>query len=176
MASAEAITRARTVRLLILDVDGVLTDGTLYFGERGEMMKSFNIRDGHGIKMLAESGVQIAIITGRRSPMVEERARNLGIQHVYQGYEDKLTALHALTNELGLTAAQCGAIGDDVLDLPVLRRCGFAATVPDAPEIVRRHAHFVTQIPGGRGAVRELCEFILQAQGHLDALLARYLE
>jgi 3-deoxy-D-manno-octulosonate 8-phosphate phosphatase (KDO 8-P phosphatase) len=170
------IERAADVRLLVLDVDGVLTDGTLYFGESGEALKSFNIRDGHGIKMLMESGVAVAIITGRRSKMVEERARNLGIPHLIQGAEDKKTALEALVRETSVPVGACAAIGDDVLDLPVLRRVRFAVTVPDAPAIVLEHAHYVTRIAGGRGAVRELCELILSAQGQLDARLAKYLD
>lgn len=168
--------KAARVRLVIFDVDGVLTDGRLYFGNDGNEFKAFHIRDGHGIKMLAECGVEIAIITGRRSRMVEERARNLGIRRIYQGYEDKRTAFQALLAELAIAPERCGAIGDDVLDLPLFTRCGFAATVPDAPEIVRRHAHLVTRAGGGRGAAREVCEFIMQAKGRLDSVLARYLD
>ena len=170
-----ALALAQDIRLLILDVDGVLTDGTLYFGETGEALKSFNIRDGHGIKMLMEGGVAVAIITGRRSRMVEERARNLGIPHLIQGAEDKAAALAKLVEASGIPPDACAAIGDDVLDLPVLRRVRFAATVPDAPEIVLKHAHYVTKVAGGRGAVRELCELILRSQDKLDAAHAKYL-
>jgi 3-deoxy-D-manno-octulosonate 8-phosphate phosphatase (KDO 8-P phosphatase) len=167
--------RARAVRLLVLDVDGVLTDGTLYFGDAGEVLKAFNIRDGHGLKMLAQAGVPAAIITGRSAPAVAARARNLGIDLVQQGVEDKAAALAALTAQTGVAPEHCAAIGDDVLDLPVLRRVRLAATVPDAPAVVREHAHYVTRAGGGRGAVRELCELILAAQGRLDSALAPYL-
>ena len=168
-------TRAGAVRLLILDVDGVLTDGTLYVGDHGEALKAFNIRDGHGIKLLAEGGVASAIITGRTSKAVEARAANLGIKHLIQGAEDKRTALATLLQRTGLSASDCAAIGDDVLDLPILTRVAFAATVPEAPLIVREHVHYVTQTPGGRGAVRELAELILSGQGKLTGLVNRYL-
>lgn len=167
--------RARRVRLLVLDVDGVLTDGTLWFGESSEEIKGFNIRDGHGIRMLATAGIRPAIITGRRSRAVQHRARNLGIDLLIEGADDKRAAFESLCASAGVAPEACGAIGDDVVDLPILRRCGFAAAVPDAPEIVRAHVHYVTAAPGGRGAVRELCELILREQGLLEGALARYL-
>ena len=167
--------RAQRVRVAAFDVDGVLTDGALYYTDAGEELKAFNVQDGHGIKMLQESGVAIAIITSRKSKLVANRARNLGIEHLYQGVENKLDAMNALLKSLGLTLEDASYMGDDVIDLPVMRRCGFAASVPEAPALVRQHAHYVTRAGGGRGAAREFCEFVLHAQGNLDAALARYL-
>ncbi|MGQ5522478.1 3-deoxy-manno-octulosonate-8-phosphatase KdsC [Chitinimonas sp. PSY-7] len=167
--------RAQTVRLMIFDVDGVMTDGSLYYTDAGEEMKAFNSLDGHGLKMLKQSGVQLAIITGRQSKLVEHRARNLGIDHLIQGAHDKRASFEALLDKLGFTADQCGYMGDDVIDLPVMRRAHFAIAVPDSPTVVRQHAHYVTGARGGHGAVREACEVIMQAQGTLDAQLAAYL-
>jgi 3-deoxy-D-manno-octulosonate 8-phosphate phosphatase (KDO 8-P phosphatase) len=127
------------------------------------------------MKMLQESGVKLAIITSRTSPCVEERARNLGIDLLYQGAGDKLAAFNALLDHCGVAADSCSFIGDDVVDLPAMRRCGLAASVPDAPPVVRRQAHYVTRARGGHGAARELCELIMQAQGTLSARLAAYL-
>ena len=171
----DILTKAQVLRVAAFDVDGVLTDGALYYTDAGEEFKAFNVQDGHGIKMLQESGVAIAIITSRKSPLVANRARNLGIEHLYQGVENKLDAMNALLQTLGFTLEQASYMGDDVIDLPVMRRCGFAASVPEAPAIVRQHAHYVTRAGGGRGAVREFCEYVLHAQGKLDAALARYL-
>ena len=163
------------MRVAAFDVDGVLTDGALYYTDAGEELKAFNVQDGHGIKMLQESGVAIAIITSRKSKLTANRARNLGIEHLYQGVDNKLDAMNALLKSLGLTLEDASYMGDDVIDLPVMRRCGFAASVPEAPALVRQHAHYVTRAGGGRGAAREFCEFVLHAQGNLDAALARYL-
>lgn len=171
----EIYARARNLRVAVFDVDGVLTDGTLYYLPSGEELKAFNVLDGHGMKMLQESGVKLAIISSRSSRCVEERARNLGVDLVYQGVGDKLAAFDALLGHCGVTADTCSFIGDDVVDLPVMRRCGLAASVPDAPAFVRRQAHYVTHARGGRGAARELCEVIMQAQGTLSARLAAYL-
>lgn len=167
--------RAQTVRLMIFDVDGVMTDGGLYYTDSGEELKAFNSLDGHGLKMLRQSGVQLAIISGRKSRLVEHRARNLGIDHLIQGAHDKRAAFEGLIAELGFTPEQCGYMGDDVIDLPVMRRVSFAVAVPDSPTLVRQHAHYVTGARGGNGAVREVCEVIMQAQGTLDAQLAPYL-
>jgi 3-deoxy-D-manno-octulosonate 8-phosphate phosphatase (KDO 8-P phosphatase) len=167
----DAQQRARRVRLAAFDVDGVLTDGLLYYAESGEEMKAFHVHDGHGLKMLRASGVPLAVITSRRSAIVERRARELQIDHLHQGVADKGAAFGALLRELGLQPGEASYMGDDVIDLPVLRRCGFAIAVPDAPAAVLRHAHYVTRARGGRGAVREACEFIMQAQGTLDAQL-----
>jgi len=168
--------RAARVRLLMLDVDGVLTDGRLYFTAAGEEMKVFHSRDGHGLKLLREGGVEIAIITGRSSRAVERRAAELGIKRVYQGIEDKAAVMDELLAELGMDRAEAAYMGDDVVDLPVMRRCGFALTVPEAPEIVKCHAHYVAACPAGGGAVREACELILSAQGTLQARLEAYLK
>ena len=171
-----ALTRAKGVKLMIFDVDGVMTDGTLYYSERGEELKAFNIQDGHGIKMLKQYGVEVALITGRRSRAVELRAANLGIAHLYQGVEDKRGAYAALLEQLRLAAEQSGYMGDDLLDLPLITRCGFAATVAAAPEAVRKRAHYVARTGGGHGAVREVCEFILHAQGTLERAIGAHLQ
>ena len=160
---------------MIFDVDGVLTDGRLYYTDSGAEMKAFSTLDGLGIRMLMSSGIEIAIITGRRSEVVLHRARDLGISHVLQGVAEKRPAFLGLTASLGLAPESCGYMGDDLVDLPVLTRCGFAATTREAPEIVKRHAHFISTRPAGAGAVREVCEMILKAQGKLDAALAPYL-
>lgn len=167
--------RARHVRLAAFDVDGVMTDGTIWLDDEGRETKGFSILDGLGLKLLAGSGVLTAIVTGRRSRVVERRAAELGIGLVRQGVDDKLAAFAGLLSELGLEASEASFMGDDLPDLPVLLRCGLAITVPGAPEAVRRHAHVVTQAAGGRGAVREACELILRAQGRLDAALAPFL-
>jgi 3-deoxy-D-manno-octulosonate 8-phosphate phosphatase (KDO 8-P phosphatase) len=167
--------RARRVRLAVFDVDGVLTDGTVYFGATGEETKAFNIQDGLGLKMLADSGVHTAIISGRKSPIVRLRARETGIVHVYQGIGDKLAAWRKLLEKLGLTAAESSFMGDDLPDLPVLTRCGVAFSVPGAPDIVRGHAHYVTRAAGGRGAVREACELLMRAQGTLGRQMKGFL-
>ena len=168
--------KARRIRLAIFDVDGVLTDGSLYVTDGGEEIKAFNTLDGHGLKMLRESGVELAIITGRTSRSVELRAKNLGIELLYQGATDKAQAFAALLAARALDAAATAYMGDDVVDLPVMRRCGLALSVPHAPLIVRQHADYVTREPGGRGAVREACEFIMHAQGTLAPALAAYLK
>lgn len=167
--------KARRVRLAVFDVDGVMTDGTLYLDDDGREMKGFNSLDGHGLKMLSASGVMLAILTGRTSRCVELRAANIGITLVRQGVEDKLEGYVALLAELGLDPAETAYMGDDVVDLPVLHRCGLSVAVPNAHDLVRNRADYVTQAWGGRGAVREACEFIMRAQGTLDARLARYL-
>lgn len=160
---------------MVFDVDGVLTDGGLYFNDQGEEMKAFHTLDGHGLKMLRESGVEVAILTARTSAIVARRARELGISRVVQGAADKRAAFEVLLAECRLGPEASGYAGDDLVDLPVLLRCGFAASVPDAPEAVRMRVHYVTSAAGGRGAVRELCEFIMQSQGTFDAALVPYL-
>lgn len=168
--------RAKRIRLAIFDVDGVLTDGSLYFTDSGEEMKVFNVRDGHGMKMLQETDVRLAIITSRTSRCVEARAKNLGIDLLYQGVSRKLTAFQELLARLGLEPEAAFYMGDDVIDLPVMRRCGLAATVADAPAVVKTHAHYVSRARGGQGAVREVCEMIMHAQGTLETRIAPYLE
>lgn len=172
----DAAARAARVRLMIFDVDGILTDGNLYYGPQGELIKTFNVLDGHGIKLLQQSGVAAAIISARQSETVARRAADLGIRHLYQGAHDKKSAFEQLLTQTGIAREDCGFIGDDVIDLPILLRVGFAASVPNAHVEVRSRVHYVTQAGGGRGAARELCDFILRAQGHYEAALAPYLE
>jgi 3-deoxy-D-manno-octulosonate 8-phosphate phosphatase (KDO 8-P phosphatase) len=169
------VERAKRIRVAAFDVDGVLTDGRLYYTDGGEEIKAFHVQDGHGLKMLQESGVTVAIITSRTSRVVANRARDLGLEHLYQGVANKLQAMNELLSRLGVDMQAASYMGDDVIDLPVLTRCGLAASVPEAPALVRKHAHYVTQSRGGRGAVREFAEFMMHAQGSLDARLAPYL-
>lgn len=172
----DAIGRARDVRLVIFDVDGVMTDGTLYLADDGQEYKGFNSLDGHGLKMLKSTGVELAIITGRNSQVVAHRARNLGIGHLHQGAHDKLMVYRQLLEDLDLDAGQTAFMGDDVVDLPVMRRTRLSIAVPAAPDLVKAHSHYITRREGGRGAVREACEFIMRAQGTFDAQMALYLE
>ena len=169
------IERAKAIRLAIFDVDGVLTDGRLYFMPDGTEFKSFNTLDGHGIKMLIASGVEVAIISGRQSPLVERRAANLGIRHLIQGREDKLTALAELRETVPVEMREIAFLGDDLPDLPVIRRVGLGMAVATADTFVREHAHGVTRAAGGAGAAREFCELIMRAQGTLDEAQAAYL-
>jgi 3-deoxy-D-manno-octulosonate 8-phosphate phosphatase (KDO 8-P phosphatase) len=164
--------RAQAIKLAIFDVDGVLTDGKPYFLVDGSEFKTFNTLDGHGIKMLIASGVRTAIISGRKTPVVERRAQNLGIQHLYQGREDKLVVLDELLGELGLSYEQVAYLGDDLPDLPVIRRVGLGMAVASADSFVRQHAHGVTQARGGEGAAREFSELIKRAQRRHDAAQA----
>ncbi len=168
--------KARAVRLMIFDVDGVLTDGRLYFTETGAEMKAFHTLDGHGMKMLMASGVRVALLTGRSSGAVTHRAANLGIAHLVQGAADKRAGFAQLLAQTGMQAGQCGYLGDDVVDLPVMRRCALALATREAPELVRRHAHYVCGSAAGAGAAREACELVMRAQGTLDAALAAWLE
>ena len=167
--------RASSIQAVIFDVDGVLTDGSLYLGDDGQEYKAFNSRDGHGMVMLAQGGVTLAIITGRSSEVVRIRMESLGIEHVLQGRREKLPAYEELKQQLGVDDHQVAYVGDDVVDLPVMRRVGLAVAVADAHPLVFEHAHWRTRSPGGRGAAREVCELILRAQGKLDAMLAAYL-
>jgi len=164
--------RARAVRLAIFDIDGVMTDGTLYIGAQGEVYKAFNILDGHGVKMLQAAGVATAILSGRSSDAVVRRASELSIVHVVQGAADKLAAFDALSARLGVQPAECAFVGDDLPDLPVMKNCGFAVAVANAVDEVKACAHYVTRASGGRGAVREFCELVLRAQGQLAAARA----
>ena len=156
---------------MIFDVDGVLTDGTLLYGPQGEALKAFSAHDGHGLKMLAESGVACALLSGRRSAAVAKRAAELGIPHVLQGIEDKL----ASAKQLGFSLEQIGFMGDELVDLPVLTRCGFACAPREAPEAVRSRVHYVATAPAGRGAVREVCELVMRAQDRYEGALGKYL-
>jgi 3-deoxy-D-manno-octulosonate 8-phosphate phosphatase (KDO 8-P phosphatase) len=164
--------RAAAVRMMVFDVDGVLTDGSLYYGEHGELFKRFNSLDGHGLRLLAEGGIAVALVTGRSGPIVDRRAAELGIAEVMQGVRDKGTALATLAQRNGITLDQMGYMGDDIIDLPAMQRAGFAASVPNAPAYVAQGAHWVSTLPGGSGAVRECCDVLLASQGRLGALLA----
>lgn len=171
----DALAKAADVRLMGFDIDGVMTDGHLYFSPRGDEMKAFFVRDGLGLQMLAKGGVKLAIITGRSSDIVAQRAANLGIGLVLQGVKDKKAAMADLLEREGLSFAEAGYMGDDVVDVAVMRACGFSATVPDGHALARRHADYAAAAAAGAGAVREVCEFILRAQGKLDNVLESYL-
>jgi len=170
----DILDKASKIKLVIFDVDGVLTDGRLYVTESGEEIKAFHSRDGHGMKMLQSTGVEVAIITGRTSNIVTHRMNELGIAHVYQGRRDKYPAFVDLTEKLGLQPEQVAYVGDDVVDLPVMKHVGLAIAVQDANIWVKKHAHWQTQQCGGLGAARDVCELIMEAQGKLEAELAKY--
>lgn len=170
----EAIQKAREVKLLALDVDGVLTDGRLWYGNSGEELKAFHIHDGLGIKLLLRAGVDVAIITGRTSQLVARRGAELGIKHIIQGREDKLVALRALAAELNLTLAEIAYAGDDLPDLAAIAAAGLGIAVANASPWVAQHAAYRTAHRGGDGAVREICELILQAQDKLEAVREQY--
>jgi 3-deoxy-D-manno-octulosonate 8-phosphate phosphatase (KDO 8-P phosphatase) len=155
---------ARRLELLIIDVDGVLTDGGLWFGPRGETLKRFHVRDGHGIKLLTAAGVQVAVVSGRRSAAVTARCRELGIRLLVQGTGDKSRALDQLLRKLSLLESQVACIGDDTPDIPLFVRVGFAVAVRDAHPLAARAAHCSTTLPGGHGAVREVCDWLLAAR------------
>lgn len=170
-----ATARAAQVKLMIFDVDGVLTDGGLHFGADGEVIKRFNVLDGLGIKLLQQAGVATAIISARQSPIVLRRASDLGIAHVQQGVHDKGAAFAQLLLQTGLGAADCGFVGDDVIDLPVLLQVGFAASVPNGHPEVTSRVHYVSRAAGGHGGAREICDFVLRAQGRYATAIAPYL-
>jgi 3-deoxy-D-manno-octulosonate 8-phosphate phosphatase (KDO 8-P phosphatase) len=167
--------RAAKIKLILFDVDGVLTDGRLFLGDDGQEYKAFNSKDGHGIKMLLESGVEAGIITGRTSKVVEHRVADLGIKHVYQGCLDKLPVYEALQKQLGLQSEQTAFMGDDIVDLPIMLRAGLSLTVQDAHYLVKQHAHWVTPSRGGGGAAREACEMIMYSNGTYTQTMRRYL-
>lgn len=167
---------ARQVRLLILDVDGVLTDGGLHFDNRGEEYKTFNSLDGHGIRMLLDSGIEVAVITGRESEIVRNRMTELGVRHVYQGCANKLDAFTALLRETGFEPGQVAYVGDDLPDLPILRRVGFSIAVQNAHAFVQQCCDWVTSRRGGNGAVREVTDRILESQSLLEARQNEYLK
>lgn len=154
----------RRVKLLVLDVDGVLTDGRLYYGPQGEMLKAFHVRDGHGIKQVAAAGIHVAIISGRKSPAVLRRARGLGIKHVSQGVDDKLAALRKLAKSLEVSLEECACVGDDTPDAPILNACGLGIAVADAHADALAAADLETSRPGGQGAVREVCDWLVAAR------------
>ncbi|AJI95729.1 3-deoxy-D-manno-octulosonate 8-phosphate phosphatase [Yersinia ruckeri] len=166
--TTNVIERAAKIRLLICDVDGVMSDGLIFMGNNGEELKSFNVRDGYGIRCLITSGIEVAIITGRSAKLLEDRAKTLGITHLYQGQSDKLLAYRELLSSLSCQPEEVAYIGDDLIDWPVMAQVGLSVAVADAHPILLPKAHYVTRIHGGRGAVRELCDLILLAQDKLD--------
>jgi 3-deoxy-D-manno-octulosonate 8-phosphate phosphatase (KDO 8-P phosphatase) len=167
--------RAQAIRLLILDIDGVLTDGRLYFDAKGETLKVFHVRDGHGIKMAQRGGLEVALVSGRRSDAAFQRARELGISRFYEGVRDKVAILEELLAALNLAPAEVAAVGDELVDLPLFHRVGLGVAVADAVPEVRAAAHWVTSLPGGTGAVREVCDLLLKAQGKWTELLSPWL-
>ena len=173
----DVLERARNTRLVIFDIDGVLTDGSLFYDNQGQEYKAFNSKDGHGIRMLLEGGLEMALITGRQSELVLHRADNLKVprDRIWQGYRDKRPAFDDLLTKTGLQPENIAYVGDDVVDLPVMAQVGFAIAVGDAHDYVKQHAHWVTQAAGGRGAGREVCELLLHAHGKLEAKLESYL-
>ena len=171
----DIIDKAKKIELVIFDIDGVMTDGGLFFDNQGGEYKAFNSLDGHGLRMLQECGVRVAVITGRKSELVEHRMRDLGVSLLYQGYRDKKPAFKALLKEVGLRKDQITYVGDDVVDLPVMSRVGLAIAVNDAHPLVKQHAHWTTPSGGGRGAARDVCEMLMQAQGTLETRLNSYL-
>jgi 3-deoxy-D-manno-octulosonate 8-phosphate phosphatase (KDO 8-P phosphatase) len=165
------IERAAQIRLMIFDVDGVLTDGGLWYGEQGEALKRFNVLDGHGLKMLDSSGIGVAVVTARDGPIVAWRGAELGIRHIRQGVRDKAQALIELAQEFGVAKHAVGYMGDDLIDLPAMQQAGLAVTVPNAPGYMAQSAHWTTTVAGGQGAVRECCDVILAAQHKLAPFL-----
>lgn len=166
--------KARDIRLIAFDVDGVLTDGKVIYSSSGDEIKSFDIKDGHAMKLAKRAGISIAFITGRTSGVVQQRADELGVKHVYQDAVDKMAALDSLLSETGLTAKEVAFIGDDLIDIPVIQRVGLGCSVSDGVEEVRTRADLVTSAPGGGGAGRELIEFILKAQSLWDDVISKY--
>lgn len=163
----QVLRRARDIRLLICDVDGVMSDGLIYMGNHGEELKAFNVRDGYGIHCLLTAGIEVAIITSHSAKLLEDRCATLGITHLYQGQSDKTVAFKTLLNILALTAKQVAYVGDDMIDIPVMNLVGLSVAVADAHTLLQLKADYVTHIAGGRGAVREVCDLLLMAQGKL---------
>jgi len=172
----DAKTRAARIKLVAFDIDGVMTDGGLHYTDDGGELKTFNVQDGLGLVLMRRAGFELAIVTGRTSGVVEARAADLGITHVYQGVANKRTAVEGLLEKLGLQWAECAFMGDDLIDLPVMTRCGLAMAPANARPLVKEYAHAVTAAGGGHGAVREAVEFILAAQDKLAAAFAPYLD
>lgn len=170
----DILEKAKKIKLVVFDVDGVLTDGRIIIGDDGQEYKAFNSRDGHGMKLLQYTGVEIAIITGRTSKTVEHRMNGLGINHVYQGKRIKLPVFEELIDELGLNPDECAYVGDDWVDLAIMSRVGLAVAVQDADNVVKKHAHWITPSRGGMGAAREVCELIMEGQGNLQDQIERH--
>jgi 3-deoxy-D-manno-octulosonate 8-phosphate phosphatase (KDO 8-P phosphatase) len=168
-------TRAARIRLIAFDIDGVMTDGGLHYTDDGHELKTFNVQDGLGLKLLQRAGIELAIVTGRNSGVVAARAADLGIEHVFQGVADKQAVVAGLLARLGLPWADCAFMGDDLIDLRAMAHCGLALAPANARPVVRERAHVVTACGGGHGAVREAAELLLAAQGQLDGLIAAYL-
>jgi len=168
--------KAKKLKLLILDVDGVLTDGRLFFDDNGKEYKTFHARDGHGIKLLRQTGVEVAVISGRKSNSVALRMKSLGVEYVYQGHENKIAAFNEIIQSLSISPEQAAHVGDDLLDLPVMTRVGLSIAVNDANDSVKEYADWCTKTAGGLGAVREVCDFIMQAQGTFDGVLKSYMQ
>ena len=168
--------RAQFIRLLLLDVDGVLTDGQLFFDAKGEAFKVFHVRDGHGLKMAQRAGIEVALLSGRRSDAAYHRARDLGINRFYEGLRDKVPVMEELLAALNLAPREVAMVADDLVDLPVLARVGLAVAVADAVPQVKAAAHWFTSLPGGRGAVRQVCDLLIQAQGKWDEIAGPWLE
>jgi 3-deoxy-D-manno-octulosonate 8-phosphate phosphatase (KDO 8-P phosphatase) len=171
----EVLDRAALIRLALFDVDGVLTDGSLFFDDQGRESKVFHVRDGLGFKLLRQTGVEVAVISARQSTIVARRMKNLGVVHCFQGAGDKLGAYEDLRRKLNLVHEQVSHIGDDLLDLPLLRRVGLAIAVADAHPSILPHVHWKTSRPGGAGAAREVCDLIMQAQRTLERVTAEFL-
>lgn len=172
----DARQRAARIKLMAFDIDGVMTDGGLTYTDDGRELKTFNVMDGLGLKFMQKAGIELAIVTGRTSGVVAARAADLGITHVYQGVADKRSAVAGLIEKLGLHWPEAAFMGDDLIDLPAMTRCGFAVAPANAHPLVKERAHAVTDKAGGRGAVREAVEFVLAAQGKLEAIFAAYLD
>ena len=170
----DVLARAGKIRLVLFDVDGVLTDGRLYLDNRGEEYKAFNSRDGHGLKMLQRNGVEVGIITGRTSEIVAHRTKELGIRHVRQGCADKLPVYEDMVREFKLSHEQVCFVGDDVVDLPIMLRVGLAICPQDGHFLVKRHSHWVSDNDGGRGCARDVCELLMLANGSFGAEMQRY--
>lgn len=162
------------IKLLLLDVDGVLTDGRIYINDLGVETKTFDVQDGHGLKLLQRAGIRVGLITGRKSEVVNYRAKELGIDMVYQGIKEKLDVYLRICSDLGLRDEEIAYMGDDLVDLPILRRVGLSATVPQGSDDIKPFVHFVSSRNGGHGAVREFCEHILKKGGYWEQLIARY--
>jgi 3-deoxy-D-manno-octulosonate 8-phosphate phosphatase (KDO 8-P phosphatase) len=164
------------IKLLLLDVDGVMTDGRIIYANGGEEAKAFDVKDGHGLKLIQRAGIQVGIITGRQSEIVARRAAELGIEIVYQGAKDKMQPFREILESLGLEPSEVAYVGDDVIDLPVMRQVGFSVTVADAVDDIKPYVDLVTSRPGGRGAVREVCDLLLKESGRWSSVTSRYFE
>jgi len=171
--SFDVDTRAKNIKFIILDVDGVLTDGRITFNSKNEEFKSFDVKDGHGIKLAQRCGIKFAIITGRWSPIVEKRCKELNIDEVHQNADDKAKIFNEILNKYKIKEEEVAYMGDDLADVPVFKRAGLAATVSDAFDYIKKEVHYITKLKGGRGAVRELIDFILQKQSQWNSIIKK---